>query len=120
MTIRHQLPVKPFTQPNGIEEYHVSEIEGWDDFESLVEFIVRRFSAVVIDKLDGICSRTWILRVGELDFTVKHHDDIGNFFFVAESSAENQELMKAIAGALNTQLLSASAFGARRDDVTKS
>jgi hypothetical protein len=100
-----QLPVKSFTQPNGIEEYHVSGIEGWDDFEFLVEFIVRRFSAEVIDKLDGICSRTWILRVGEFDFTVKHHDDIGNFFFVGESSVAKQELMKAIADALNTKLL---------------
>ena len=101
------LPVKSFTQPNGVEEYHVSGIDGWDDFESVVEFMVRRFSAEVVDKLDGIWSRIWTLQVVDIDFTVKHHDDIGIFFFVAESSPEKQKLMKSIANALNTQLLRA-------------
>ena len=100
-------PVKCFTQPSGIEEYHVVGVDGWEDFEAIVEFIVRRFSAEIMDRLDGICSRTWILRSGDVDFVVKHHDDIGNYFFSAESSPEKEKLLRAVAAALNAQLSSA-------------
>ena len=96
--------VKPFTQPNGITEFHVAECESWDDFELIIKFIVKTFSAEVMDKLDGICSRTWTLRVGPINFTVKHHDDIGNFFFSSDGSSEHEKLMKAIADSLNAQL----------------
>ncbi len=109
MTGHVKLPVIPFIQPNGIEEYHISGIEDWDGFEAIAKFIGRRFSAEVTDKLDGICSRTWSLRIGEINFILKHHEDIGNFFFAAELTVEKQKLMQAIANALNTQLLCYSA-----------
>jgi len=103
MTNRSNLQVKTFIQPNGVKEYHFSGIESWDDFDHLVEFICRKFSATILDKLDGICSRTWRLQVEELVFTIKHHDDIGNYFFAEESSWSSKKLMQEIADAFNAQ-----------------
>ncbi len=98
--------VKIYVPVNGVEEFHLTGIESWDEFELLVEFLVRRFSAKVVEVLDGICSRTWKLAVGDLNFTMKHHDDIGNYFFAVEDSRDHQRLMESIVDAMNAEFYS--------------
>jgi hypothetical protein len=97
------IPVKGSKRPNGTIEYHVTNVEGWDDFESLARFIVKEFSANLVDKLDGICSRTWEFEIDNRRFKLKHHDDIGNYFF-SDGSVEGENLMKMIANELNNRL----------------
>lgn len=103
MKIEHKKAVKAFKQPNGIIEYHITNVESWDDFESLAKFIVKEFSAEIIDKLDGICSRTWKIQIGNEEFVLKHHDDIGNYFYLDRISG-NDALMKKIADSLDSKL----------------
>ncbi len=61
-------------------ELHINGVESWDDFESLAKYLQNTFDAVIIDKVDGVCTRTWRFQVSGKDITLKHHDDLGNYF----------------------------------------
>ena len=96
--------VKKFERENGVAEYHVLAAEGWDDCGSLARFIVKHFGADVISQQDGICSREWVLRVGPTDLHLRHHEDIGNFFYADAATPEGDELLNRIAAELGARL----------------
>lgn len=96
--------VKKVEHEDGLIEYHVIAAEGWDDCESLARFIVKQFGAAVDSQADGICSREWKLRIGEVQIHLKHHDDIGNFFSVSPRTDESNALLERVANELNFRL----------------
>jgi hypothetical protein len=104
MNEKIQQIVKAIKQPDGTLQYHVSGVETWEESESLVQFIIREFDAEIIDSLDGICSRTWTLVIGTITFTLKHHDDIGNYFYCSSGTSGGEALMQRIVNALNARL----------------
>jgi hypothetical protein len=104
MNDAQQVPVKGLEQSDGTIEYHVLNAETWDDCESLARFIVKEFGAEIIDSLDGICSRTWTFMIGVVRLTLKHHDDIGNYFYSSPRTKEGDALMQRIADSLNARL----------------
>jgi hypothetical protein len=63
---------------NGIE-VHLIGAEGWDDFEAVAKWLEKSCDAVVVDRLDGICTRTWKFEIQGEEVTLKHHDDIGDY-----------------------------------------
>lgn len=61
-------------------ELHVNGVESWDDFESLAKYLQKTFDAAIIDQVDGVCTRKWRFHVSGEEITLKHHDDLGNYF----------------------------------------
>lgn len=96
--------VKKVEREDGVVEYHVFAASGWDDCESLARFVVKQFGAVVVRQTDGIWSREWTMAVGPIAFRLKHHDELGNFFYARPSTAEANALLERIAEALSARL----------------
>jgi len=97
-------PVKKVERQDGLIEYHVIAAEGWDDCASLARFIVKQFGAGVDSQADGICSREWKVRIGAVQIHLKHHDDIGNFFYASPRTDESNALVEQVANELNVRL----------------
>ena len=86
-------------------EQHVKGVESWDDFESLAKYLQNTFNAVIIDQVDGICSRTWRFHVSGEEITLKHHDDLGNYFIC---NGPESEIVSEVASDLDRRLESPS------------
>jgi hypothetical protein len=73
-------------------ELHVNGVESWDDFESLAKYLQNAFNATIIEQVDGVCTRTWRFRISGEEITLKHHDELGNYFIcnVPESELVSQ------------------------------
>ena len=95
------MTIKKIVNKNGLDEFLILGIESWDDFEVLATFIEEYFSCNIIDKLDGICSRTWTFQMDNHIFKLKHHDDVGNYFYTEE---QDQKFIEDIAETLTKKL----------------
>lgn len=84
-------------------EYHLIGISDWDFFDSLISFFVKYYSASVESADDGIVTRSYQLRARDEYFMVKHHQDIGNWFFSCAEVGDSA-LMRTIAEDLENRL----------------
>ena len=97
-------PVKTFELPDGMVEHHVVNVESWDDFELLAHFLEKEFFAELVEKLDGICSRIRKYDIGGVEIVLKHHDDIGNFFYSRSDNPQAKVVLRKITDAFNERL----------------
>jgi hypothetical protein len=87
------MAIKRIQRDNSLE-LHVGGIDGWDDFEILAKYLQKSFGAIIKERLDGICSRTWKLEIAGEEITLKHHDDLGNYLVF--SSRESETMLQII------------------------
>lgn len=69
-------------------ELHINGVESWDDFDSLAKYLQNTFNAVIIDQVDGVCSRKWRFHVSGEEITLKHHDELGNYLISYDPESE--------------------------------
>jgi hypothetical protein len=92
----HTLPVvAKLINEQGYVEYHVEYITGWDGFDLLVQYLVKHWQTEVIESVDWIYSRRWVLRSGKVFISVYYDSQLGNYF-VREDGSEDQSLLEEI------------------------
>lgn len=69
-------------------ELHVNGVDSWDDFELLAKYLQNTFDAEIVDQVDGVCTRTWRFQVFGENISLKHHDDLGNYFVCNRPESE--------------------------------
>lgn len=75
----HQ-PVRREVSDDGVARFHLVYDPSWDGVESLAEYLVVRWRAVIVQRSDGIYSREWSVRVDGGTLHIRH-DGYGNYFF---------------------------------------
>ncbi|WP_243040849.1 hypothetical protein [Dyella sedimenti] len=96
----------PITKAVGREgrvEYHFWADQTWDGFDSLVKYIEKHWDGVVIESVDNVYSRRWVLRSGGVSISVYHDGQDGNYF-VREDGEADQSLLEAIEADLQKRL----------------
>ena len=94
------MTIKAIKEGN-IVEYHILEINSWNDFESLAKYLIKWHDAIPTDKVDGISTRTWKFTIQNEVIILKHNDDIGNYFYFER---ENSKIAPTIINDLNERL----------------
>ena len=85
---------KKIEQEDGVVEFHLIEVNSWDEFDSLAQYVEKEFNAKVVEKMDEVFTRKWTFDVnGEL-VSLRHHEDVGNYF---EGSEECESLRRIVA-----------------------
>lgn len=84
-------------------EYHILGVSDWDFFDILIAFLKKHYDAEVAIEDDGIFTRSHQLRIRDEYLILKHHEDIGNWFYSCQPEGDS-DLMEAIAADLDTRL----------------
>jgi hypothetical protein len=74
----------------------------WDDFDKLVQFLMRQYDAQVVQKHDGPYARRWIMSAKGRTIEMWHDDPYGNYLVAPTSEAE--PLVREIAQELEERL----------------
>jgi hypothetical protein len=53
-------------------------LEGWDDFEKIIEILKRSYDVKIINKIDGPESRLWDIQLDGFLYTL-HNNPYGNY-----------------------------------------
>ena len=85
-----------------ITEYHIVDVGTWEHFESLSTFFEQQYHAKITHKTDGIYTREWGFRCRDEEFILKHHEDIGNYFYSTQNA--HSKLLETIAEDLTQRL----------------
>jgi len=87
----------PITKGIGAEgrvEYHFWVDQTWDSFDSLVRYIEKHWKGVVVESVDNVYSRRWVLRSGDVPISVYHDSQKGNY--LVREDGTDQSLLEAI------------------------
>lgn len=88
-------PVLKIVNEGGLSEYHLEFDPAWDGLDSFVKYLKKHWNAKVVESVDGIYSRRWVLRIQDVPVSVYHDGQIGNYF-VREDGEKDQELLEEI------------------------
>ena len=90
------LTLKSGTNEKGELEYYLVGLEGWDDFDIVVNQL-KHLGARVIESLDGIFFRIADLDEGEIKFKVIYHEDVGVYsYIIGQSSSQLNSRLEQI------------------------
>jgi hypothetical protein len=65
---------------DGVVQYHFWADQTWDGFDSLVGYLRKYWNASIVDSVDEVYSRRWMLQLGSTNVTVFHDSQEGNRF----------------------------------------
>ncbi|MES9859127.1 MAG: hypothetical protein ABW166_21450 [Sedimenticola sp.] len=88
-------PVLKRVNEGGLMEYHLDFDPVWDGLDSFVNYLKKHWQAEVIESVDDIYSRRWVLRVKGVSISVYHDGQIGNYF-VREDGEKDQSVLEDI------------------------
>lgn len=88
-------PVLKRVNENGLVEYYLEFDPVWDGFDSFVRYLYKHWSAQLVESVDGVYSRRWVLRVMGVCVSVYHDSQLGNYF-VREDGGKDQEILEKI------------------------
>lgn len=88
-------PVLKRVNEDGLIEYHLEYDPVWDGLDSFVKYLKKHWGAEVIESVDEVYSRRWVLRVNGVSISVYHDSQIGNYF-VREDGGKGQEILEKI------------------------
>lgn len=88
-------------------EYYLNGLDTYESFEQVLKTILD-LNLVLIDRLDGIYSRTAKFCVNEKKFKIIFHEDVGVYAFSVSESKENDsewlhEILISVVENLNKQ-----------------
>ena len=95
MSISRMPPVSKSIGRGRSVEYHLEADPGWDGFDSLIKYLQKIWQGEVIESVDEVYSRRWVLRVRGVPVSVYHDSHLGNFFS-REDGVSDQSLLEAI------------------------
>jgi hypothetical protein len=94
------MAIKKIVQKDGAVEFHLLEVDSWDEFDSLARYVEKEFDGKVVEKMDEVFTRKWTFDVqGEL-VVLRHHEDVGNYF----DGSEKCEVLRRIVADLDERL----------------
>lgn len=86
---------------DGRTECYFIGMEGYDEFDWFLHFLVNRTDTMLINKVDGIYSRIAKFKSKDIYYEVIHHDDIGWYsHLLQEENDKNLSLLEEILGEL--------------------
>jgi hypothetical protein len=88
-------PVTKGFNKDGVLEYHLEFDSAWDGVESFAQYLKKYWKAEVIESIDDIYSRRWVLRSEGVPITIYHDSQIGNYF-LREDGVDDQSLLEKI------------------------
>ena len=88
-------PITKGQDKNGCVEYHFWADQTWDGFDSLIRYFQKFWDGVVIESIDDVYSRRWVLRSNGVSISVYHDGQRGNFF-LREDGGADQSLLETI------------------------
>lgn len=78
-------------------EFEFVGIEGWEEFEKLVEIIEKKIFCKVVEKYDGPYSRFCLFEKEKLKFRLIQHPEVGNSLLAITQNDENNEIVRNLA-----------------------
>jgi hypothetical protein len=88
-------PVTKGLNKDGVLEYHLEFDSVWDGVESFAKYLQKYWHAEVVESIDDIYSRRWVLRIEGVPITIYHDSQIGNYF-LREDGVGDQTLLEKI------------------------
>ena len=84
-------------------EYHVTGMYDWDNFDSLIKYLIKYWQAQVVESDDKIYSKRSVLRANNVPISL-YFDDLLGICFLREDGSDDQSLLKQIETDLIRQL----------------
>jgi hypothetical protein len=91
---------------NKLPKIDVYNIDDWEGFEKVIEFLRRNYNVQVVAKYDGPDARRWILECNGVKFELIHDDGYGNYFIAPSKNSE--KIVCDIAKDIENRMRSAS------------
>lgn len=79
----------------GQTEYHIPEMCDWDNFDSLIKYLIKYWQAQVVESDDKIYSRRSVLRANNVPISL-YFDDLLGICFLREDGSDDQSLLEQI------------------------
>lgn len=92
------MSVSPITKglnQDGVLEYHLEFDSAWEGLDSFVKYLQKYWQAEVVESVDNIYSRRWVLRSDGVSISIYHDSQIGNYF-LREDEEDDQSLLERI------------------------
>ncbi len=87
-------PVLKRVNKQGLTEYHLAYDHVWDGLDSFIKYLVKHWHAEVIESIDEVYSRRWVVRISRVHVSVYHDSQIGNYF--VREDGEDQSVLEKI------------------------
>lgn len=88
-------PVLKRVNESGFVEYYLEFDPVWDGFDSFVKYLYKHWNAQLVESVDGVYSRRWVLRVMGVCVSVYHDSQLGNHF-VREDGGMDEGILEKI------------------------
>ena len=76
-------------------KYHVTGMYDWDNFDSLIKYLIKYWQAQVVESDDKIYSRRSVLRANNVPISL-YFDDLLGICFLREDGSNDQSLLEQI------------------------
>ena len=103
MTAEHRRLITRGTNRPGQIEYHFWADQTWDGFDTIVRYLKKHWDAKVIEQVDEIYTRRWVVDVRGVRIAIYHDSQMGNLF-VREDGSDDQSVLEQIEADLRARL----------------
>jgi hypothetical protein len=80
---------------SGQTRYHLEYEPAWGGLDSFVAYLVKRWGGSVVESVDNVYSRRWVVRAAGVCISVYHDSQLGNYF-VQEDGTANREFLEEV------------------------
>lgn len=87
-------PVLKRINEKGFSEYSLEYDSAWDGLDSFIMYLKKHWNAEVIESVDEIYSRRWVVRINGVSISVYHDSQLGNYFVREDGEGDLSVLEK--------------------------
>ena len=78
---------------NGSIEIYFIDLNYWEEFDLIIDILIKEFNCRIIKKQEGIYSKLCCMKKDTITFEIRHDDMLGNYIYT-ENKEDSQHLMK--------------------------